>query len=80
MSKFDNLSKSIKKKMTLNSYKTESQQVDKTAKSKVKVTFYLEQDIYKMLNEMSAKKIIETGRQDKSSLVSQAIEMLYKTT
>ncbi len=77
MSGFDNLEKSIKKKLTLQDYKAEMQQTVKTADKKTKITIYLSEDSMRMLNEVCSKNILKNGRQDKSVLMSKAVKLLY---
>lgn len=45
---------------------------------KKKVTFYLDQDTESKLNEVFSRKLMKNEKVDKSSLISKAINLLWK--
>ncbi len=78
MSKLDRVSESIKNKMSLKSYNTESPHtVKETKQQKTKVTFYVPQKTMKKLNKMCSEKLLTHGKLDRSTIVCEAIELLY---
>jgi len=87
MSSIDQTKDSIKKKMKLMDYETEIPQAVNTVKQqdvktpkqdKIKVTIYLPENIWKMFNELCLEEMKLSGKPEKSQIVSQAIENLYK--
>lgn len=75
----DKASKAIRKKLTLQDYKTETQQNVKTAKrKKVKVTVYLHSVAAMKFNRICANQILTSGKPDKSQLICEAIDLLYE--
>ena len=87
MSGFDKLEKSLKKKISLQDYKTEIPQnsiEDNTAKrqkvKKFKLTIYLTEDEMEMLNEICCINIKKKWKQDKSAIFSEALRLLYNST
>lgn len=46
---------------------------------KKKVTYYLSEEVYGILNEIYAKRVSKKGKVDYSVIVSEAIELLYYT-
>jgi len=80
MSGIDKVGISISKKLTLQDYNTEIPQEVKVVKQqKVKITVYLSQESLKKLNEMCSKNVLENGKTDKSTLVSEAVDLLYES-
>lgn len=78
MSGIDKVEKSIRRKLTLQDYKAEIPQEVKTAKhQKVKITVYLTQESIRKLNELCSKNVLENGKPDKSTLISDAVDLLY---
>lgn len=47
---------------------------------KLKLSLYVTAKHVEMFNEMSSKRLKETGKQDKGQIICEAIEMLYKAT
>jgi hypothetical protein len=43
-----------------------------------KVTYYLTEEMYKAFNDVYARRILEGRKTDKSTLISEAVELLYK--
>lgn len=74
---FEDLEKSLHKKLCLQDIKPEIQQSVNAVK-KVKVTVYLDEEAFDMLNEMCSQHVRKTGKQDKSLLLSNAVKMFYK--
>lgn len=86
MSAFDKLEQSLKKKISLQDYKTEIPQNNieiKTAKpkkvEKFKITIYLTEEEMNMLNEICCINLKKNWKQDKSATFSQALRLLYKS-
>jgi len=86
MSSIEQTKDSIKKKMQLMDYEaipqnnnTPIQQDVKTTKQeKVKVTVYLSEEHWKMFNELCLQEMKRSGKPEKSQLICEAIEHLYK--
>lgn len=86
MSSIEQTKDSIKKKMQLMDYEsipqnnnTPIQQDVKTLKQeKVKVTIYLSQEHWQMFNELCLQEMKQSGKPEKSQLICEAIEHLYK--
>lgn len=85
MSGFDKLEQSLKKKITLQDYKTEIQQEVKEVEpakpqkvQKFKLTIYLTEEEMNMLNEICSLNLKKNWKQDKSATMSEALKMLYK--
>lgn len=79
MAGIDKVGESISKKLTLQDYKTEIPQEVNTAKQKkVKLTIYLTEDAMRKLNEICSKNVLQNGKQDKSALMSKAVDLLYE--
>lgn len=67
------------RKLSLQDYKTALPQEVITVKpKKVKLTIYLSEEIMTKLNEICAKNVLQNGKLDKSSLMEQAVELLYE--
>jgi len=80
MSKLDNISKSIKSKMSLKSYNTVNPQSGIPPKSKkVKFSVYVPEETMKKLNILCSKKLLENGKFIMSDIVTEAIEMFYES-
>lgn len=86
MSAFDKLEESLKKKITLQDYKTEIPQnvneVKKEKRQKVekfKLTIYLTEEEMDMLNEICCINIKKKWKQDKSAIFSEALRLLHKS-
>ena len=54
------------------------QNVKISKQDKIKVTIYLPENIWKMFNELCLEEMKLSGKPEKSQIVSQAIENLYK--
>jgi hypothetical protein len=86
MSSIDQAKESIKKKMSLMDYEgipqsdnTATQQEVKTLKQeKVKVTVYLTEEHWKMFNNLCLQEMKRSGKPEKSQIICDAIEALYK--
>jgi hypothetical protein len=87
MEGIDKVQGSIGKKLGFKDYKTEIPQDIKTEKQenikpetlkKMKLTIYVSTEAIKKLNEICCRNILEKGKQDKSALIDEAIELLYK--
>lgn len=86
MSAFDKLEQSLKKKITLQDYKTEIPQNINEVKTekrqkveKFKLTIYLTEEEINMLNEICCINIKKKWKQDKSAIFAEALRLLYKT-
>ncbi len=77
MSGFENLEKSIKKKLTLQDSNTAIPQNVNTAKQH-KCTYYLDDESLIKFNKLCSKNIITNGKVDKSGLICKAIDLLYQ--
>lgn len=51
----------------------------KEKEEKARTTFYLTQSSFEKLNKMCAGNVIEGKKMGRSAIVSEAIELLYKT-
>jgi len=86
MSGIEQTKDSIKKKMQLMDYEgipqnnnTPIPQDVKTPKQeKVKVTVYLSEEHWQMFNELCLQEMKRSGKPEKSQLICEAIEHLYK--
>lgn len=80
MSGLENVGKSITKKLSLqHDYNTAiPQEVIAVKPKKVKLTIYLSEEVMTKLNEICAKNVLQNGKLDKSSLMEQAVELLYE--
>lgn len=86
MSNITQIKESIKKKMLLKHYEeipqntdTSSHQEAKTPSSvKVKQTIYLDQEQWLMFNELCLDEMKRSGKPEKSKILGNAIENLYK--
>jgi hypothetical protein len=86
MEGIDKVKGSIGKKLGFKDYNTEIPQDIKTDKQeniksespkKMKLTIYVSVEAIKKLNEICSRNILEKGKQDKSALIDEAIELLY---
>ena len=86
MSAFDKLEESLKKKISLQDYKTDIPQNVNKAKQekrqkveKFKLTIYLTEEEMGMLNEICCINIKKKWKQDKSAIIQEALRLLYKS-
>lgn len=86
MSSIDQTKDSIKKKMSLMDYEAIPQsnntalpqEVKTTKQEKVKVTVYLTEEHWIMFNELCLQEMKLSGKPEKSQIICDAIEKLYK--
>jgi hypothetical protein len=86
MSSIEQAKESIKKKMKLMDYEAIPQNVDTSKpqevntpkQEKVKVTMYLSEEHWKMFNELCLEEMKRSGKPEKSKILCDAIEHLYK--
>ena len=83
--KIQEVSESIKSKLSFDDYKASENKDIKTEENKevktstkVKRTFYLNKEIVDKLDEFYARKLTEKNKVDKSDIVMQALENLFE--
>lgn len=88
MSILEKTAANIKKKLQLTDYQTDTPQNTNTAipqevntpkPQKVKMTVYLTEEHWKMFNELCLEEMKRSGKPEKTQIICNAIESLYKS-
>ena len=78
----DKTKEDIKKKLTLSDYPTNTpthQEVKTPKQEKVKITAYLTEEHWEMFNKLCLEEMKRSGKPEKSQILCDAIDLLYKS-